>query len=88
MLEYVLQRYPKDYTKKISSNYRSTTQQACSTGHKVLNSVYADCILKYLENCCKIYFSVDNSWNFKAIPKSNISKKIYKGENTSSKNSN
>jgi hypothetical protein len=80
MLEYVLQRYPKDYTKKIPSNCRSTTQQACITGPEVLNSVYADYILKYFENCCKIYFSVDNSCNFEANSKSNISKQTYKGD--------
>ena len=41
---------------------------------------YADCILKYQENCHKIHISVDNSCNFEVISKSSILTQIYKGE--------
>ena len=49
-------------------------------GQNLQTPFYTDCILKYRESRYKIYFSVGNSCNFKAISKSNISKQIYKAK--------
>jgi hypothetical protein len=80
MLEYFLQRCPKDCTRKPPSKNKFTTYQAQITGPELSNSVYADYNIKYQENCHKIHFSVDNSCNSKAISTSNTLKQIYKGE--------
>jgi hypothetical protein len=80
MLEYFSQRYPTDCTKKILQKVGSPVIELELRGPNYQTPFYADCILKYQENCHKIYFSADNSCNFKAISKSNILKQIYKGE--------
>jgi hypothetical protein len=79
MLERFLQRFPTDCTK----NFLQKMDFLLLVKLKLLDlnyqtPFYADCILKYREKCHKNYFWVDNSCNFKAISKSDISKQIYK----------
>ena len=75
MLEYFLQTCPEDLTKKIPSKIRFTAYIELELGGlNYQTPFYADCILKYQENCYKIHISVDNSCNFKVISKSNIPK--------------
>ena len=77
MLEYFLQRCPKDCAKKPLQRVDLLhIIELRLRGQNNKTPFYADCILKYRENHHKIYSSVDNSCNFKAISKSNISKQI------------
>ena len=78
LLEYFLQRYPEDCTEKVLQRVVLLHIELELRDLNYQTPFYADCIIKYEENCHKIYFSVDNSCNFKAISKSNISKQIYK----------
>ena len=80
MLEYFLQRCPKDRSKisvqkvyllHIKFELRDLNYQT---------PLYAGCIWKYQENSHKIYFLVDSSCIFKAISKRNILKQRYKEE--------
>ena len=75
MLEYFLQRSPEDCTDLLLLHIELEL-----LGLNYGTPLHAVCILKYPENCHKIYFSVDNSCSFKAISKSNILKQIYKGK--------
>ena len=76
--EHFLQRFHKDCTKKTLQRVDLLHVKLILQGLNYQTQFYADCILKCLENRHKIYFLVDNSCNFKAISKSNISKQIYK----------
>jgi hypothetical protein len=81
MLEYFLQRCPKDCTRKPLQRTNLLHISYIRLKLRDLNyqtPSYADCNLKYQENHDKIYFLVDNSCNFIAILKSNISKQMYK----------
>jgi hypothetical protein len=72
MLNYFLQRCPKDCTKK---PLQRVDLLHIELKLRVLNyktPVYADCILKYRESCYKFFLLIDNSCYFKAISKSNI----------------
>jgi hypothetical protein len=80
MLEYFLQRCPKDCTKKFLLRIDLLHIELELRDLNYQTPFYAGCTLKYREDCHKIYFLVDNSCNFEAISKSNISKQIYKGE--------
>jgi hypothetical protein len=89
MLEYFLQRCcPKDCTRNPLQRTNLLHIRLKLRGLNNQTPFYADYILKYQENCHKIYFSVDNSCNFEVISKSNILKQIYKKEDSSSKTPN
>ena len=79
MLEYFVQRCPKDCTRQSPQKVNLLHIQLKLRGLNYQTPFYAYCILKCQENRYKIYFSVDNSCNFKVIPKSNILKQVYKG---------
>ena len=79
-VRYVLQRCPKDCTKKFLQRIDLLHIELELRGLNYKTPLYANCIIKYRENCHKIYFLVDNSCNFKATSKSNILKQIYKRE--------
>jgi hypothetical protein len=80
MLEYFLQRCPKDCTRKPLQRTNLLHIRLELRDLNYQTPFYADCILKCPENYHKIYFLVDNSCNFKAISKSDILKQIQKGE--------
>ena len=80
MLERFLQRCPKGFTKRSLQRVDLLRIELELRWLNYQTPFYADCVLKYWENFHKIYFSVDNSCNFKAISKSNISEQIYKEE--------
>jgi hypothetical protein len=80
MLQHFLQRFPKDCTKRVVQKIELLHFKLKLRGLNYQTPFYADCILKYRENCHKNYFSVDNSCNSEAISKSDISKQIYKVE--------
>ena len=80
MLEYFLQRWPKDCTKTPLQRTNLLYIRLELLGLNYQTPSYADCTLKYRENWPKIYFLVDNSCNFEVISKSNILKQIYKKE--------
>jgi hypothetical protein len=80
MLEHFLQRFPKDCTKKSLQRVDLLQDKLKLRCLNYQTPFYANCILKYHENCHKNYFWVDNSCNFEVISKSNISKQIYKVE--------
>jgi hypothetical protein len=80
MLEYCLQRCPKDCGKKLLQRVDLLHIELELRSLNYKTPFYVDCILKYRKNRNKTYFSVNNFCNFKAISKSNISKQIYKGE--------
>ena len=80
MLEYFLQCCPKDCIKKFLQRVDLTHIELELRGLNYQTPFCTDCILKYQENCYKIYFSVDNYCNFKAILKSIILKHRYKEE--------
>jgi hypothetical protein len=80
LLEYFLQCYFKNCTKKVLQRVDLLHTELQLWGLNYQTPFYADCILRYRENCYKIHFSVDNCCNFKVISKSDILKQIYKGE--------
>jgi hypothetical protein len=80
MLEYFLQRYPKDCNKKFLERVDLLQIVLELRSQNYQTPFYADFILRYQENHHENYFLVDNSCNFNAISKSNILKQIYKGE--------
>jgi hypothetical protein len=81
MLEYFLQRCcPKDCTRNPLQRTNLLHIRLKLRDLNYQTPFYVDYILKYQENCRKIHFSVDNSWNFEVISKSSILKQIYKGE--------
>jgi hypothetical protein len=78
MLEYFLERCPKDYAKRYFQKVGLLHIVLELRGQIYQTPFYADCTLKNQENSHEIYFSVDNSCSFKVTSKSNISKQIYK----------
>jgi hypothetical protein len=80
MLEYFLQRCPKDCTRKPLQRTSLLHIRLKLRDLNYQTPFYADCTLKYQENCHKIHFSVDNSCYFEVILKSNILKQIDKKE--------
>jgi hypothetical protein len=79
MLEYFLQRCPKDCTRKPLQRTNLLYIRLKLRDLNYETPFYADYTLKYHRNYQKNYFLVDNSCNFKAISKSNILKQIYEG---------
>jgi hypothetical protein len=82
MLEYFLQRYLKDCTKKRPLFQRAKLLhiELELQGLNYQTPFYADCILKYREIAAKSTFWLINLAILKQSQKSNISKQIYKGE--------
>jgi hypothetical protein len=77
MLEYFLQRCCLEYcTKKSLQRIDLLHIELEIWGLNYQTPFYADCILEYRENGYKIYFSADNSCNFKVISNSITSKQI------------
>ena len=72
----LFKRCPKYCTKKSLQKVNLLHIELELRGVNYQTPFYADCILKYGENCHKIYFLIDNSFNFKAFLKSDILKQI------------
>ena len=80
MLEYFLQRCPKDCTRRPLQGTNLLHTRLVLRDLNYQTPFYVDCTLKYQKNHHKIYFSVGNFCNFEVISKSNILKQIYKKE--------
>jgi hypothetical protein len=80
MLEYILQRCPKDCTRKPLQRANLLHIRLELRDLNYQTPFYAECTLKYQKNYYKIYFLVDNFCNFEVVSNSNILKQIYKKE--------
>jgi hypothetical protein len=88
ILEYFLQRCPKDCTRKPLQRTNLLYIRLELLGLNYQTLFYADYTLKYQKNYHKIYLLIDNSCNFEVISKSSILKQIYRKKNDFSKNLN
>ena len=80
MLEYFLQRFPKDCTKNPLQRTNLLHIRLKLRGLNYQTPFYGIVPENTKNNYQKIYFLVDNSCNFEAISKSNILKQKYKKE--------
>ena len=80
VLEYFLQRYPKDCTRNPLQRTNLLNLRLKLRDMNYQTPFHGDCTLKYpkKKNYHRIYILANNSWNFEAISKSDILKQIYK----------